>query len=452
MLDDTWRIDVEVLTDEASAENAAKYWACRAGARGKIAWEHQSSDLFGTVSASEAATLAAEHVVATFIGAACPGCGAIPEGIVVASRAAASTTRSSSTGLRCAACTATQAMEADRHREQVKNWLASFGGPLPDELVTIDEMLLLDRLSQSDPFKDKRLRGALLKKAGFSSNDVGRLFDLGIIYPAAVPQPANIEFLDEHINYRPLEIDWHPFGEGTLDERFESIERLVSEELHGAAEKFPADLETLARKSIVWEAERYLTLQLYDRGIDDPTEAQLTRFRESIVEAWADHSLGEFYYAIWPGCAKAADNKARNPRMGRDAVTGSAVNAIVNTLSEFSSGQRPAKRYTQPYNLPLGSTTVSVFRIALDLDPMSAIEGDVAAVLGTDSRPLPAPEAILEGVRHVYSTCLRSMPEEHAYVAAMVGLDLLVGHYDTETINAARAAFTGGRFSARIPD
>jgi hypothetical protein len=452
MVDDTWRIDVALLSDGAPAENAAKYWEYRAGSRGKIDWVHKSSELFGTVSATEAARLAAEHVVATFIGPACRVCGTISDGVVVSSRAAATTKRSGIFGFRCTSCTQKSALEAERHREQITAWLESFGGPLPDELESLDEMLLLDRFSQSDPFKDQQLRGSLLMRAGFSTDDVSQLFDLGIIYPGSVPQPANIEFHAEHTSYRPLEIDWRPNGEGPLNERFDAIERLASKELHGAAARFPGELETLARDSIVREAERYLTVQMYDRGIDDPTEAQLTRFRESIRESWATHSLGEFYYAIWPGCAKAADNKARNPRMGRDAVTGSAVNAIVNTLSEFRSGQRPAKRYTQPHNLPLSSRTVSVFRIALDLDPMSAIEPDVVEVLGTESRMTPAPEAIMEEVRRVYATCLQSMPEEHAFTATMVGLDLLVPHYDLETINAARASFTGERFVARIPD
>jgi hypothetical protein len=452
MTDDTWRIDVVLLSDEASAENAAKYWEYRPGSRGKIDWVYKSSELFGTVSATEAARLAAEHVVASFIGPVCRVCGTASEGAVVASRAAATTKRSGIFGFRCTSCTQKSALEAEQHREQIAAWLESFAGPLPDELESLDEMLLLDRFTQSDPFKDKRLRGNLLMKAGFSVSDVGQLFDLGIIYPAAAPQPANIEFHAEHTSYRPLEIDWHPYGEGTLDERFEAIEQLASRELHGAAARFPGELETLARNSIVWEAERYLKAQLNDRGIDEPTEAQLTRFRDSIRESWTTHSLGEFYYAIWPGCAKAADNKARNARMGRDSVTGSAVNAIVNTLSEFRSGQRPAKRWTQPYDLPLASQTVSVFRIALDLDPLSAIEPDVAAFLGKDASLAPAPEQLMEEARRVYTTCLQSMPEEHAFVATMVGLELLVPHYDLETINAVRSNFTGERFVSRIPD
>ena len=404
MVGDTWRIDVELLVDGAEAENSAKYWSCRAGTMGKIAWEHKASELFGAVTAAEAATRAAEFVVATLIGTVCPNCGTAPEGIVVASRAVASAKRSSLAGVLCAACAEAKTAEASHHRDRVENWMNTFGGPLPDELETLSDMLLLDKLAQSGPCKDRRLLGGLLRRAGFSTNNIGQLFELGILRPAAVTQPGNFKFLEESVSYYPFEMDWHPSGEGTLDDRFEALEQLASKEIHGASAKFPEELEGLARKSIVWEAERSLSLHLSDRGIDAPTEAQLARFRDSVSEAWADHSLGEFYSAIWPGCAKAADNKARNPRMSRDSVTGSAVNVIVKTLADFRAGQRSAKSYTQPYNLPLSSQTVSVFRIALDLDPMSALETDVVVALGIEARPLPAAEEILAGARAVHST------------------------------------------------
>lgn len=449
-IDDTWRIDVDLLLDGPEAENAAKYWACHPGRFGKIDCDHPSSELFGKVSSSEAAALAAEYVVATYVDSACKGCGQVPEGGVVTSRAAASAKRSSSSGALCAACEASKAAAVNDHRDRVQQWVAACNGSLPEELGRLEDILLLDSFTQAAPFKDRRLRGVLLKREGVSADDLGRLFGLDFIIPTAVSQPANVIFDDGSVSYHPFEMDWHPAGEGTLDERFEAIEQLASRELHGALEKYPVELETLARQSIVREAERYLWLQLSDRGIDDPTEAQLARFRQSVTEAWADQGLGEIYSAIWPGCAKAADNKARQPYMGRDAVTGSAVNSIVKTLGEYRSGERVAKRYDQPYNLPLSSQTISVFHIVLDLDPMSALEADVADVLGIQPRPPAAPEEILEGARLVHLACLESMPEEHAFTAAMASLNLLVRYYDLETINAARAAFAGERMASRF--
>ncbi|MET3172903.1 UNVERIFIED_ORG: hypothetical protein ABIB52_000731 [Arthrobacter sp. UYCu721] len=449
-VDDTWRIDVELLLDGPEAENAAKYWACTAGARGQIVWKHKASELFGTVTPSEAASRAAEFVTATYVAPACAGCGQVPEGVVVTSRGAASAKRSGRVSAFCTACKEAKAGAARDHSDRVQDWMATFGGSLPAELECLSDILLLDMLTQSDPFKDRRLRGSLLYRAAFSVNDIGRLFELGIIIPTAVSQPANVVFTEDSASYRPFEMDWHPAGEGTLDDRFEAIEQLAAEELHGALARFSGELESLARDLIVQEAERYLTLQLSDRGIDDPTEAQLVRFRESIVGAWTDFSLGQFYYAIWPACAKAADNKARNTRMGRDAVTGSAVNAIVQNLDDFRSGQRAAKTFNQLHNLPLSSKTVSVFRVVLDLDPMMALSTDVAAVLGIQPRPSAAAEEILEGVRLVHSACLESMPEEHAFTAAMASLNLLVKYYDLETINAARAAFAGERMASRF--
>jgi hypothetical protein len=450
-VDDTWRIDVQLLLDGPEAENAAKYWACTAGERGQIIWKHKASELFGTVTPSEAASRAAEFVTASYVAPACAGCGQVPEGVVVTSRGAASAKRSGRVSAFCAACKEAKAATARDHSDRVQEWMSTFGGgSLPAELERFSDILLLDMLTQSDPFKDRRLRGSLLNRAAFSVNDIGRLFELGIIIPTAVSQPANVVFEDGSVSYHPFEMDWHPAGEGTLDDRFEAIEQLAAEELHGALGRFSGELESLARDLIVWEAERYLTLQLSDRGIDDPTEAQLARFRESIVGAWTGFSLGQFYYAIWPACAQAADNRARNTRMGRDAVTGSAVNAIVQNLDDFRSGQRAAKTYDQPYNLSLSSKTVSVFRVVLDLDPMTALSTDVAAVLGIQPRPPAAPEELLEGARLVHSTCLESMPEEHAFTAALASLNLLVRYYDLETINAARAAFAGERMASRF--
>lgn len=454
MVDDTWRISVALLEKGADAENATKYWASRPGETGRIVWDHKSSEIFGAVSATEAAKLASRYVTASFIGNACVGCGEVPRPVVVTSRAAASALRTSQNGALCRACREAELAEQSRHRDRIGKWMASFTAPLPDELETLDEMLLLDKFTQSDPFKDRRLRGWLLERAGFAPDEVGQLLEMGILYPESVTKPGNLVFGSGSINYRPFEIDWSPAGEGSLTARFEAIEQLASQELHKAVDKFPHELETLAKNSIVWEAERYLRFQLRDRGIDDPTEAQLTRFRESVIEGWARYSLGEVYSAIWPGCAKAADNRARNPNMGRNSVTGSAVNAIVKTLEDFGSGQRRAKPYTQPYKLPFGSRTVSIFRIALDLDPLSALESDVVAALGVEAHPLPASEEILEKARKIHALCLQSMPEEHAFVATMVSLNLLVEYYDSETINAARAAFAGQRMASglAIPD
>lgn len=450
MVDDTWRIDVDLLDDAPEAENAAKYWAGRPSAAGKITWQYKSSELFGVATPQEAAKLAAQFVVATFIGAPCPDCGQPPEGVVVLSRGALSAKKSDREGAVCSACQETRAVETKQHQDRISQWAGSFNGALPDELENLSEILLLDKFTQSTPFKDGLLRGALLMKAGFSTTEIGQLLGLGIIYPASVRQPENIEFNDEGVRYYPYEVDWNPSGEGPQDDRFAAIGKLASLELHGAVAKFPQEFETMARKLVIWEAERYLVHQLSDRDIDDPTEAQLTRFRESVIETWASHSLGEIYSAIWQGCARAGDNKTRNRRMGSDAVTGSAVNTIVKTLSEYRSGERGAKAWTQPYDLPLSSETVSVFRIALDLDPLAALEAEVAEALGTEARPLPATEEILEEARRVYAACLESMPEEHAVTATMVSLGLLLRYYDVETVNAARAAFASERLASRF--
>ncbi|CAM3343001.1 hypothetical protein PSET11_02959 [Arthrobacter ulcerisalmonis] len=454
MVDDTWRIEVDLLREGPEAENAAKYWAYGGGTRGRIAWEHKVSEIFGTINPSEAAASAAEYVVATYTGTACIGCGEVPEGVVVANRSAASSKLSGQGARLCATCEAAKVAAANDHRERVLRWIAGFDSSLPDSVEALSDVMLLDKLTQSDPFKDKRLRGLFLKQAGFSSGELGRLLRLGVLVPANAQQPANIEFVDDSVSYIPFEIDWHPAGEGTLDDRFEAIEQLTSQEIHSALGRFPMELETAAKECIVQEAERYLSLQLADRGIDEPTEAQWERFRESIVDAWSYVSLAQFYYAIWPACARAVDNKARQPFMGRGSVTGSAVNNVVKMLNEFKTGERPAKAFAQPYNLPLLSRTVSTFRIMLDLDPLSALEADVAEALGTDAQLLPAPEEILEGARLVHLTCLRSMPEEHAFVATMASLSLLVPHYDIETINAARAVFAAEyvKFAFPVPE
>lgn len=448
--EDTWRIDVELLANGPRADNAAKYWACTAGARGEIIWVHKASDLFGKVTPPEAASHAAEFVTAIYTAPACPDCGQVSEGVVVASRAAAAAKRNRHGSVLCRACDEAKADAVRDHHARVQQWITSFGAPLPEEMEQLSDILLLDKLTQSDPFKDKRLGGSDLSRAAFSAKDIGRLFDLGIIMPAGVSQPANVVFADDSVSYRPFETDWQPSGEGSLTDRYEAVEQLTATELHSALTRFSGELEILTRDLIVEEAERYLGLQLSDRGIDEPTEGQLARFRESIASAWQDFSLGQFYYAIWPACAKAADNKARHTYMGRDAVTGSAVNAIMKTLGEFRSGQRAAKAFEQSYKLPLTSRTITVFRVVLDLDPMSAIGSDVHAVLGTNKEPVPGENHILEGARQIYSACLESMPEEHALNAAMISLNLLVRYYDLETINAARAAFAGERMASRF--
>lgn len=448
---ETWRIDVEQLRDGEDAENAAKYWAGRPGRFGKIDWEHKPSELFGAVSPAEAAALAGTFVVATFVGAPCTECGETPEGITVPSRAAATAKLSRGSGTLCASCQEAKLNAANEHVTRVQEWLASFQGSLPpDELESLDEILLLDKLTQSDPFKDRRLRGNLLDRAHISNDDIGRLFELGIIVPTAVSRPSKIVFGDEGTTYYPFEMDWQPAGEGRLEDRFGAIERLSSQEIHGAADKYPREVETLAGRLIVMEAERYLMQQLSNRGIDVPTEAQMARFRDSIADAWTDFGLAQFYYAIWPACAKAVDAKARHSYMGRDAVTGSAVNAIVKGLDDFRSGRLIPKSFDQPYDLPLDSRTVTLFRIALDLDPLSALATDVAAVLGTEPEVPAAPEELLEGARMVHAACLESMPEKHAFTAAMASLNLLVRYYDLETINAARAAFAGERMGSRF--
>lgn len=198
----------------------------------------------------------------------------------------------------------------------MEGWIASYKDPLPDELGTLDQVLLLDHFTQSGPFKDRRLRGRLLLDAGLSATEVGELLDLGIIRPAAAVTPGSVEFHEGRISYRPFEIDWHPAGVGTLEDRFEAVERLAAAELCDALDKFPDEVQSRCRESIVWEAERYLVMQLSGRGFDKPTESQMARFRESVSRAWSDLSLGVLYKAIYQGCAKAADSKAQFPQMG----------------------------------------------------------------------------------------------------------------------------------------
>ncbi|KIA72695.1 hypothetical protein ANMWB30_24630 [Arthrobacter sp. MWB30] len=451
MDDDTWRIDVDLLQEGPQADNAAKYWAYRAGPRGKIAWTYKVSELFGTINPAEASAHAAEYVVATFTGPACVGCGEIPEAVVIANRSAATAKLSGRGSGFCATCEAAKTAAANDHNERVLRWVADRESVLPASLESLDDILLLDKLTQSDPFKDKRLRGMSLHEAGFSTGEIGRLMELGLILPARVLRPENVVFGENGITYYPFEIDWHPVGVGPLDERFDEIEQLASHEVHYALDRFPMELESQAKECIVREAERYLSLQLADRGIDDPTEAQWARFRDSVTAAWSQLGLAKIYYAIWLSSARAADNKARQPNMGRVSVTGAAVNNVVKMLGELETGERLGRDYNQPHNLPLLPRTLSIFRIVLDLDPLSAVEGDVAEVLGTDAQLLPAPEEILEGARMVHTICLQSMSEEHAFVATMASLNLLVPHYDIETINAARAAFAAERMKLVVP-
>lgn len=452
MAEANWRIDVDLLHEGPEAEIAAKYWAQRSDAMGRIAWEHKISVLFGTKNPREAADIAGRHAVARLNGLNCAGCGTAQEGRIVASRQVAAAKISSLEASLCQNCKDARASAAAGHRDRVEGWIASYTGPLPDELETLDQVLLLDHFIQSGPFKDRRLRGRLMLDAGLSANDVGALLDLGIIRPAATSTAGSVEFNEESINYRPFEIDWHPAGEGTLEDRFEAVERLAAEELKEAVDKYPKDIQSRCRESINWEAERYLVMQLADRGFDEPTESQMARFRDSISSAWTDLSLGVMYKAIYQGCAKAADSKAQFPQMGRAQVTGAAVNGVLDALPKYISGQWNRAPFAAHRRLPLTTRSVTLLRTMLDLDPMSAVDEDVAAALGIEARPLPAPQEILDGARGVYETCHRSMPEENAFVAAIASLDLLVPYYDIDTINAARASFAGERTASGLTE
>lgn len=44
------------------------------------------------------------------------------------------------------------------------------------------------------------------------------------------------------------------------------------------------------------------------------------------------------------------------------------------------------------------------------------------------------------------------MPEDHAFVAAIASLDLLVPYYDANTIKVARASLAGGRAASRLSE
>ncbi|WP_345475990.1 hypothetical protein, partial [Microbacterium pseudoresistens] len=126
-------------------------------------------------------------------------------------------------------------------------------------------MLLLDKLTQSAPFKDRHLGGQLLQNAGLSGNDIVRLANMHILVPVATQHPESIKFHDvgageyKVSEFHPFQVDWHPAGNGPLGERFEAIGGLASKELHGARTQFPNELEALAKSSIVVEAERYLS-------------------------------------------------------------------------------------------------------------------------------------------------------------------------------------------------
>ncbi|PYH02206.1 hypothetical protein CVV67_01860 [Arthrobacter stackebrandtii] len=87
-------------------------------------------------------------------------------------------------------------------------------------------------------------------------------------------------------------------------------------------------------------------------------------------------------------------------------------------------------------DLQLKAGTVSVFRTALDLDPMSALEVDVTAVLGVEVPPLSVPVEVLDGVRRVHLSFLKSMSEDQAFITTMASLDLLIQHNDIATISA----------------
>lgn len=447
-----WRIDVNLLHEGPEAENAAKYWDCRADVRGRIVWEHKISVLFGTINSRESAVVAAQHAVATMNGPDCAGCGSRLGGVVVASRQAAAARLSTNGSRLCQHCKDAKTAAAAGHRDRVEGWITSYTAPLPAELRTLAQVLLLDHFTQLGPFKDRRLRGRLLLDAGLSATEVGELLDLGIIRPAAAVTPGSVEFHEEGISYRPFEIDWHPAGDGTLEDRFEAVERLAAAELRDALDKFPDEVRSRCRESIVWEAERYLVMQLSGRGFDEPTESQMARFRESVSNAWSDLSLGVLYRAIYQGCAKAADSKAQFPQMGRAHVTGAAVNGVLDALPKYISGQWNRDPFTAHRRLPLTTRSVTLFRTMLDLDPMSAVEEDVARVLGIEARPFPPPQEILDAARDVYDICRRSMPEENAFVAAIASLDLLLPYYDNDTIDTARARFTGERTASRLSE
>lgn len=452
VVDANWRIDVDVLQEGPEAENAAKYWSCRPNARGKIAWDQMISHLFGTVDPRKAAEIAAAYTTAT-LNRSCTSCGTAQEGVVVASRLVASAKLSSLRFGLCQSCKDAESSADAAHRARVEGWMEMFTGSLPDELETLDEILLLDKLAQSGPFKDRRMPGVFLKDEGLTKHEIGQLFDLGIIRPAGTTMPGSIEFHEGSTSYAPFDIHWHPAGDGTIPERFESVENLASAELHGALRRFSEEIHSRCKEAIVLEAEKYLVRQLADRRFDKPTDSQMVRFRESVGAAWTDLSLGILYQAIYRGCARAADNKAQVPVMGRAAVTGAAVNAVLDALPKYQLGQWSTdKPFGEDRRWPLSSQTVTIFRTMLDLNPMSAVEEDVTAVLGIEARPLPAPQEVLDGARNVYVTCLRSMPEENAFMAAIASLDLLTPYYDVDTINAARAAFAGERAASRFSD